>query len=72
MRVAAGQMASKLKRKYENLKMLIRMAEAAADNGVKLIAFPELALTGLMYSGLEDASSMAEEVPGPSTKKIIF
>jgi len=70
VRVAAGQMNPKLKRKDENLGKLIRMVEVAADNGVKLIAFPELALTGLMFDGLEEASSVAEEIPGPSTEKI--
>lgn len=68
--VAAGQMNPKLKGKDENLKKLIRMAEMAADNGVKLIAFPELALTGLMFDDLEEAFSVAEEIPGTSTEQI--
>ena len=69
--VAACQINSKFKKKNENLRKMIKMAEIAAGNGVKLIAFPELALTGMGFDSSAEALSAAENIPGTITEELV-
>jgi predicted amidohydrolase len=39
--------------------------------GAKLAVFPECALSGYCFVSREEAAPVAEEVPGPSTEKIL-
>jgi 5-aminopentanamidase len=45
--------------------------EEVAHAGAKLVIFPEWALSGYCFDSLEEAAPLAEEVPGPSTEKLL-
>jgi predicted amidohydrolase len=47
--------------------MIDRLREAAAA-GARLIAFPECALTGYIFSSRDEAARHAQPVPGPATE----
>ena len=51
-----------------NLKHFTKFIEEAAAKRARLICFPELALTS--YSTHPDVLKSAEEIPGPTTKKL--
>jgi predicted amidohydrolase len=51
-----------------NLKRFEALIEQAAGDGAKLVCFPELALVA--YSTEKEILDVAEEIPGPSTKKL--
>ena len=51
-----------------NLKHFTKLIEQAAAKGARLICFPELALVS--YSTHKDVLKAAEEIPGPTTKKL--
>jgi 5-aminopentanamidase len=70
MRVAAVQMEIKILEKERNLERILQCLEQAAHGGAKVVIFPECALTGYCFTGLDEAMPMAETVPGPSTEKI--
>src|SRR5579862_3480554 len=71
MKAAAVQMDVKILAKQHNLDQILRRLEEAAKAGAKLVVFPECALTGYCYVSAEEAAPFAEEVPGPSTEKIL-
>jgi predicted amidohydrolase len=54
-----------------NLAALLEKMEEAARAGVKLAIFPEAYLTGYCYRSKEEAMTVAEPVPGPSSQRII-
>ncbi|MBW1799686.1 MAG: carbon-nitrogen hydrolase family protein [Deltaproteobacteria bacterium] len=56
--------------KEANLKKIEDFMDRSADKGVDLIVFPEVALTGYGLSP-EQALDIAEEIPGPSTERIM-
>ena len=70
MKVAAVQMDIKILEKEQNLEKILGNLNHAARGGAKLIVFPECALTGYCFTGLDEAMPMAETVPGPSTAKL--
>lgn len=70
MKVAAVQMDIKILEKEYNLQRILEKLHQAAGAGAKVVIFPECALTGYCFTGLEEAMPMAESVPGPSTEKI--
>jgi len=53
--------------KAANLARCLGDLTVVAQNGAQLVVFPEAALTGYVYSSLEEAMPLAEPVPGPST-----
>jgi 5-aminopentanamidase len=71
MKVAAVQMDVKIFAKEHNLNQILRYLEQAAGAGAKLVIFPECALSGYCFVSREEAAPVAEEVPGPSTEKIL-
>ncbi len=71
MKVAAVQMDIKILSKEHNLEQILSRMEQAALAGAKLAVFPECALTGYCFSSGEEAAPVAEEVPGPSTDRIL-
>lgn len=68
MKVAAVQMDVKILEKLHNLETILQHMEGAVRAGAKLVIFPECALTGYCFTSREEASPMAETVPGPSTE----
>jgi len=71
MKAAAVQMDVKIFAKEHNLHQILSRLEQAAKAGAKLVVFPECALSGYCFVSLEEAAPVAEEVPGPSTEKIL-
>ena len=70
MKVAAVQMDIKILEKEQNLERILESLNQAARAGAKLVVFPECALTGYCFTGLDEAMPMAETVPGTSTGKL--
>ncbi|MDW8021243.1 MAG: carbon-nitrogen hydrolase family protein [Nitrososphaerota archaeon] len=62
------QLDTRLGDKEYNLKRVLESIEKTAKEDVRLIAFPELTLTG--FNCGEDFLKLAEPIPGPSTEKI--
>ncbi|MGO8817395.1 MAG: carbon-nitrogen hydrolase family protein [Terriglobia bacterium] len=71
MKVAAVQMDVKILDREHNLGQILSRLEQAAQAGAKLVIFPECALTGYCFTSREEAAPVTEEVPGPSTEKIL-
>ena len=71
MKAAAVQMDVKIFAKEQNTDQILRRLEEAADAGAKLAVFPECALSGYCFDSLAEAAPLAEEVPGPSTEKLL-
>ncbi len=71
MKAAAVQMDVKISAKEHNLDQILKRMEQAAGAGAKLAVFPECALSGYCFTSAEEAAPVAEEVPGPSTEKIL-
>jgi len=71
MKAAAVQMDVKILAKEHNLDQILARIEQAAGAGAKLAVFPECALSGYCFVSGEEAAPVAEEVPGPSTEKIL-
>ena len=71
MKVAAVQMDVKILENEKNLAAVLAHLETAARAGAKLAVFPECALSGYCFTSLEESLPVVEEVPGPSTEKIL-
>ncbi len=71
MKAAAVQMDVKILAREHNLERILSRVEEAAQAGAKLVVFPECALSGYCLVSLEEAAPVAEEVPGPSTERIL-
>jgi predicted amidohydrolase len=71
MKAAAVQMDIKILAKEHNLAQILRHLEEAAGLGAKLAVFPECALSGYCFTSRAEAAPVAEEVPGPSSEKIL-
>jgi len=71
LKIAGVQMEPLLGDKKGNLKKCLKSIKFTANKGARLIVFPECALTGYMFSSLDEAKEVCEYIPGPSTKKII-
>jgi predicted amidohydrolase len=69
MRVAAAQFATRLLDPAANLATMQAFLQRAADLGAQLIAFPECAVSGYALTA-EEAASLAEPIPGPSTQAL--
>lgn len=66
-KIAAVQMDCTLGDPPGNLQRVADRLERAADQGARLIAFPESILSGYCFTSKEDAWPFAEAIPGPST-----
>jgi 5-aminopentanamidase len=71
MKVAAVQMDVKIFDKQGNLGMVLARLESAAQEGAKLVVFPECALTGYCFDSKEEAMPEAETVPGPASERLV-
>ena len=68
--IAGVQMEPKIFEKENNLERIINFSRDAHKKGARLVVFPECALTGYIFSNLQEAQPMAESIPGPSTDRI--
>lgn len=71
LKVAAVQMEPQILEKDRNLTKCIELIQATAKEGARLIVFPECALTGYVFTSLEEALPFCEPIPGPSTERIL-
>ena len=71
MKAAAVQMDIKILDMEYNLNRILDRLDQAAGTGAKLVVFPECALSGYCFISREEAAPVAEEIPGPSTEKIL-
>jgi 5-aminopentanamidase len=70
VKVAAAQFEPHIFHVEANLSRMLLLNRTAAQNGAKLIVFPECALTGYMFHSREEATPCMETIPGPSTLRI--
>ncbi len=63
-----AQTAPKLLDKERNLKRISEQASKARQKNIDILVFPELHLTG--YTMRDEVFNMAEQIPGPSTKRV--
>ncbi len=71
VKIAGLQMEPKILEKEGNLARCLELMEITAKKGARLVVFPECALTGYCFDGLEEARPVAEPILGPSTEKIM-
>ena len=62
--LAVIQMPVALGDKEKNLAQTAAMARRAAKDGAQLLVFPELCNTGYVFNTRQEASALAEQVPG--------
>jgi predicted amidohydrolase len=70
VKIAAVQMNPQILEKERNLERCLDSIRVASKNGAHLIVFPECALTGYCFASRDEAMTMAEPLPGWSTKAI--
>ncbi len=69
-KIAAVQMDCVLGQPARNREHIRAHLREAAEQGAKLVIFPECALTGYCYDTREEAWPHAEPIPGPSTQAL--
>jgi predicted amidohydrolase len=70
IKVAAVQMDVALGEKDKNVARILGSLEKTAREGVLLIVFPECAVSGYCFKSADEAHSLAEPIPGPSTRQL--
>jgi predicted amidohydrolase len=70
VKIAGVQMEPKILQKERNLARCLEFIQLTAKEGARLIIFPECALSGYIFSSLEEAMPVAEPIPGPSIDQI--
>jgi predicted amidohydrolase len=70
VRVAVAQLDPKLGEKQRNLEVCLARLEDAVAAGAELLVLPECAVPGYMFDSAEEALSLAEEIPGPTTEAL--
>lgn len=71
VKVAVAQMDPKLGRNAENLERILSLSREAAEQGAKLVVFPECATSGYGFGDLASAYAAADVIPGPATKALV-
>lgn len=69
-KVAGVQMDVAIGEVDRNLQSMLRHITSAAEQGAKLVVFPECALTGYCFDSLDDARPFAQPADGPATAAI--
>jgi predicted amidohydrolase len=70
VRVAVAQTAPKLGANERNLDQVIARLDEAADEGARLVVFPECALSGYLVDDIDELERLAEPVPGPAIRRL--
>lgn len=65
---AAVQFEPTLFAKESNVAALTDLVEKAASDGARLITTPEMATTGYCFHDTEEAATVVEQIPGPTTE----
>lgn len=68
--VAAAQTDPHLRDKDHNLGVIDMFTRQVAEQGARLVVFPECAVNGYRYDSAEAAVADAETVPGPATERL--
>lgn len=68
IKLALAQISSQRENKEKNLEKIEDFTLKAKEQGADLVIFPELSLTGYVLH--DQVYELAEEIPGPSTKRI--
>jgi len=71
VKIAEVQMEPTILDKKEKLRKCLKLIQATAQEGARLIVFPECALTGYVFTSIEEATPVAEPIPGPGTDEIL-
>ena len=69
-KIAGVQMDCRRGEKAANLEVIQTRLRQAAENGARLVIFPECALTGYCYESKDEAWPNAEPLPGPAPDAI--
>jgi predicted amidohydrolase len=69
-KIACAQIDCALGDTKTNLTKITSSLRAAAERDVKLVLFPECALTGYAFESLQEAMPIAEKIDGPSAQAI--
>jgi N-carbamoylputrescine amidase len=68
LRIAAVTMRSAIGKKAENLSRMEALVRKAAENGARVVCFPELNISG--YNLRKDQEGIGESIPGPSSEAV--
>ena len=71
VKIAGVQMEPRILETERNLARCLELTEIASREGARLIVFPEVALSGYIFTSLDEALPFAEPIPGPSTEAIL-
>src|SRR5688500_2474321 len=66
-KIAVVQMDCRLAERAQNLDAVRSRLQGAAEQGARLVVFPECILSGYSYRSKAEAWPHAETIPGPST-----
>jgi predicted amidohydrolase len=69
-KIVGVQMNCRLADKLHNLDLIQARLRKAAEEGARLVIFPECAVTGYLFESKEEAWRYAEPIPGPSTERL--
>ena len=70
IKIAGVQTCPDLFDKEQNLERCLKLIKSTADEGARLIIFPEATLTGYVYNSIDEVAPLTETIPGPSTESI--
>jgi predicted amidohydrolase len=70
VKVAAAQINPQILDKERNLEKCLDSIRIGSKAGATLVVFPECALTGYCFTSRDEATPMAESIPGWSTRTI--